>query len=644
MAETLAHRVATLDRARFRGRAHELAVLERLLADGTAGAVVLLHGPGGMGKSALLRELVRRAEAAGLVPRVLDGRELAPVPGELERALDGVQRDDRPLVVIDSYELISGADGWLRSVLLPELPDRSVVILSGRGTPADAWFDGGWEHVAVEIELGPLDDGDARAMLVAHGVTDQPVEELLRWARGWPLALSLAAASSGGAPTASTAAGGRSALMRAAVARLARDDVGAASGDVLAVAAVARRCDARLLRAVLPLVEPAEAMRRLRSLTFAERVGGGLALHDLVRRAVRAELEDRDPERAAELRRRIADHVHDRAVGEDPRMLIDLTELIDDPALRWGLGAEGNAAYRIDSVRAGDPDALAPWYRGRERWWRDVDAFLTEAPDRVVLARDARDQLAGIAIGVTLADPPPNAESDAVLGPWLQDARRRAAGGAVLLWRDATDFGRNADPGSPVVSLMNTAIILGSGLTNPRLSYIPVDASNPAAVRFSRAVGGVEIPQLAVHLDGRRLECHLIDHGPSGMIGQLRQVLYGELRVPTSSIDLADAVREALRDLHRPPALATSPLASGATLDERVASTRALITRAVETAFGDTPQERLLRAVLERGYLDPQTTHEQAAVELSLSRTAYFRRLRQASERVAAWIAERPRA
>ena len=49
----------------------------------------------------------------------------------------------------------------------------------------------------------------------------------------------------------------------------------------------------------------------------------------------------------------------------------------------------------------------------------------------------------------------------------------------------------------------------------------------------------------------------------------------------------------------------------------------------------------LARAVLQRGYLAPDTKHELAAQELNLSRTAYFRRLRQASERVAAWVAER---
>jgi hypothetical protein len=65
---------------------------------------------------------------------------------------------------------------------------------------------------------------------------------------------------------------------------------------------------------------------------------------------------------------------------------------------------------------------------------------------------------------------------------------------------------------------------------------------------------------------------------------------------------------------------------------------RTLLEDAAERAFGDTPDERLLRSVLIRGYFEPAGSHEAAARELHLSRAAYFRRLRSASERVASWL------
>ena len=61
--------------------------------------------------------------------------------------------------------------------------------------------------------------------------------------------------------------------------------------------------------------------------------------------------------------------------------------------------------------------------------------------------------------------------------------------------------------------------------------------------------------------------------------------------------------------------------------------------RAARDAFGDADGERLLASVLTRGYLDPAPSHEVAANELNLSRAAYFRRLKQASERLAEYLA-----
>jgi hypothetical protein len=103
----------------------------------------------------------------------------------------------------------------------------------------------------------------------------------------------------------------------------------------------------------------------------------------------------------------------------------------------------------------------------------------------------------------------------------------------------------------------------------------------------------------------------------------------------------AESVRSALKSFHRPSELAANPLATGTEPDQRAASVRALLEQAVAGAFGDTADEVLARRTLELGYLDPSITHEGAADTLHLSRAAYFRRLRQAVDRVAEWILSR---
>jgi hypothetical protein len=95
-------------------------------------------------------------------------------------------------------------------------------------------------------------------------------------------------------------------------------------------------------------------------------------------------------------------------------------------------------------------------------------------------------------------------------------------------------------------------------------------------------------------------------------------------------------VREALRNYASRSGLAASDLAPAAgSSAARADAVRARIDEAVERAFGTAPEEVLLRQVLVRGYLEPAGSQEQAAHELNMSRTAYFRRLREAVERVA---------
>ncbi len=674
---TLAERLAARDAERFVGRERELAFFDGLLVDDPPKNVVLVHGPGGIGKSTLLREVSRRAERRGWRPRVVEGRELAPAPGELERVHDGVEAEQRPLVLFDTYERMTAMGGWLRRSLLPSLPAEAVVVLAGRRPPEADWFQGGWEQLVAELELEPFGEADARRVAAVHGVQDDDaVARLVEWAKGSPLALALGADAARDGDWRPEELEGRPDLVQAILRRMGDVELEGADRDVLAVAAIARAVDARMLRGVLPGIDADEEFAWLRTRSFAEPVGTGVAPHDLVRKALRADLRARRPDVERDLRRRIADHLYARAVRGEARLLPDLADLVDHPAMRWGLGAEGSVRHRIDGLREGDLDEVCAHSRRRAAldgdafaaWWEPTRRLVEAAPERALVVRDAQERLCGFAYAVTAFGAPPAAVADPILGPWLAHARAEAPGGQALLWRDSLDLmaPREGDIASPILALMNTAVVLRCGLSNPRWSYLPIDPRNEPAVAFARSVNAGHVAHLDHSFGGEDdgiVQCWVLDHGAEGLLGGIRAAVHSEAGLPRDGFRAAipdddggqilhsstcsnarsdpltaEDVRDALRNLDQPLELAHSPLASGHTPEERAASVRAALEAAVAGAFGEGPDEQLLRDVLRRGYLDQASSHEAAWWELHLSRATYFRKLRTASARVAEWL------
>jgi hypothetical protein len=658
---TLAALVSDRDRHSFTGRVKELTFLERCLDDDPPASVVLVCGPGGIGKSALLRELARRADARGWDVFRVDGRELPPQSGALEAALATVRDSDRPLLLIDSFERMTALGGYLRRELLPSLPGRALVVISGRNAPDPAWFTDGWQSAARLLDIGALPPDDALRLLQAYGVTDETGPAITGWAGGSPLALTLAAdavrSGTGWDP-----AGGmdQPEIVRSLIHRLVDDgDIDGVSLSVLGVAAIARVTTPALLAAVLPDIDAGTAYERLCSFTFTEPLGDGLALHELVRKALRADLARRDGERERELRRRIIDQLDERARDGGLLLLIDMAHLIENPAIRWGFGWEGSISHRIDNVRPGDARHVARLLDDLSlgQWWELTERFFTEAPERVAVVRDRAERISGYLVCMTPATAPAFADEDPLIGPWLAHAREHASLGESVLWRDSIDFTDSAR--GEVQAMLGMAGVLRSGAHSLRYAYLPIDPRKPGALAFAQTVGARHLPELDIELADRRIECHRIDYGPDGLLASLRNVVYAELglaapdrpeQVPPARGTAVEpeTVREALRNFQLPHELARSPLARGTDPRERAESVRRLLREAAGHAFGDSANEKLLRDVLINGYLDPAPSHEHAAMRLSLSRAAYFRRLRTAVGRVAehmagSWSDERAR-
>jgi len=639
--KTLAGLVAARDAARFVGRVVELIRLEGLLTHDAPVNVVLLHGPGGVGKSALMRELSRRAAARGATPVEVEARGLAPLAEELDRALAPAMTARRPLVLLDSWERLAALDGHLRRHLLPRLPADALVVIASRHAPGRSWFSAGWDHVVLDLPLSPLGADDADALLAVHGVTDAGRRAAaVAWARGSPLALVLVADPSVAIP-AGPNADAPPAVVDALLRRLLDSQPEGDGRAVLAVAALARVTTPALLAEVLPDVDAARCFAWLCEHPSAEPLGDGVTLHDLVGRTLRADLRGREPELERDLRRRLVDALYARgAVDGLLRLTLDLQHLVQDPAIRWGFAWDPSGKLRIDARRLGDADAIAARSgRAARVWLADARRWFDEAPERVTVIRDEDDVIAGYGIAATPANAPAFAAEDPVIGPRLRHAARKVPGGAAVVFRQAVDLTHGT--GANVTSLLGLAGILGSGLANPAAAYLPIVRGDAAAEAFSAACGARPIDELVVERAGVRVECHNLDYGPGGLLAFQHAAVYRELGLPPpATLPTLEEVRQALRQLDTPALLGRGPLAPATgTLDERAAAVRARIEQAVDDEFGESVEDRQLRATLVRAYLDPAASPEQAAAELDLSRAAYLRLLRAAVARVAAHIA-----
>jgi hypothetical protein len=199
---TFAARLAERDGAAFAGRQRELALILSLAPDDVPRSVLLVHGPAGVGKSALMREIARQGACAEFLVVWVEGREIGPDPDALEEAFGDAWTHERPLILIDDYDCMRALERHLRSTLLPSLPRSALAAIASRRPPDAGWFEGGWEAVAVAMALGPLPPDESRDVLAKLGLANDPrLAAIVAWSGGWPLALRTAADAASADPS-----------------------------------------------------------------------------------------------------------------------------------------------------------------------------------------------------------------------------------------------------------------------------------------------------------------------------------------------------------------------------------------------------------------------------------------------------------
>ncbi len=313
----LQDRLARLTQQNFVGRDAELSVFEEALkADTFPFALLYIYGPGGVGKTTLLRRMMQLCEAASLAPFLLDARRIEPSPDAFLASWNALELGDpqtRRVIFLDTYEQIAVLDGWFREVFLPELPEETLVVFAGRTLPALEWRTHlGWRELCCILPLQNLTPDECRLYLEVRNVPLEQHLSALAFTHGHPLALALAADVLAQHGETDLADNPPPDILQSLLQRFANEVPTEAHGAALEAAALARVVTEDYLQAALGEKEAPALFRWLQTLSFLETGEEGLMVHDSVREVLMAELRWRNRDRYLTLHQRARDYFFDR--------------------------------------------------------------------------------------------------------------------------------------------------------------------------------------------------------------------------------------------------------------------------------------------------------------------------------------------
>lgn len=668
--------------AQFFGRHAELLAFERSLTESPpTTSVFLIHGPGGVGKTTLSEQMKLNALRAGWRHTRLDGRNIEPstqgVLQALSEALDlptghatlpqvlGAWRQQpKRLLIIDAFEHLSHLSFWLRDRLLAELPDQTLIILSGRDAPGELWqTDPCWRHGCATFKLSSLSSADCEQALKNKPLSPAQRTAITRLSHGHPLTLMLLAdvtESSGDTPHALGPD-----VIRELTRCFATQAPSRQHREALAFCALARVTTQELLSAMLGEPSAASIFDWLASLSFMEPHAEGLVPHDLVRDAMSAEMHWRTPHQAEQIKQKLLTHHMQKARGDHPaartRAALDIFYLNrGHPVMRHFVDfAALGSTHSEPATHQDHPDItalvhaeLGPAHAALvQRWQHHPGAtwWLVRSPSGTLSAAMLHLEIDRLTTADFQADP-----ALRQLHEWMSGRAPLKPHERAICARIGVVKRNLPNPSSCVNALQVRTFSLW--MSEPALAWFALTNVDPDHWRpMMQHIDFHPIDAHSVEMDGQRLGTFVHDWRTvplsawpariGGKAGPDHPLAPSHLppnalahMAKTQQQDFKSAVHDALRHWHDATALARSPLLNKLELpDNSSLSTperlRQLITHTALELARHPRQARFMKTI-ELTYWRPVGSQELAAERLGLPFGTYRYQLRTAIERL----------
>ncbi len=369
MQNTLSERLTRLRAGFFVGRKNQRERFAAFLDDPT---VRILHiiGPGGIGKTSLIRNFVRHCSEQEIAFAHLDARQVPsdpqkfieklraacglPADAEVRRHL---QKPGKFVLFIDTYEELAELEGWLVDHFFPHLGSECRVVLASRQPPSSVWRDDpAWRALSDELSLRHLTHEDSRELLNLHGVKKEQQEQAARLSHGNPLVLSLIAQVLTDDPSADISGGLPVDRVYHLMERMLDRPPSDSHLCALQVSSMMRAVTEDSLSGILGIPNASEVFRWLANLSFMRWTELGLTPHDLIREIVERDLKLRLPTRHEDLffrcRRYLVDGLLNSKSSNRQRFMEDFFYLFRDaPAFRAIFGGHLGDGFYVDPGR-----------------------------------------------------------------------------------------------------------------------------------------------------------------------------------------------------------------------------------------------------------------------------------------------------
>jgi len=405
---------------KFIGRKKEIDILLHAFDSPELPFVVAyIHGPGGIGKSFLIRNLMSRITDKGGHVAFLDCRQSEPtingylsglgkalgLPEEQPTLEDLIlyiaKSTDRTLICLDQYENFILMDTWLRQVFIPALPDTTLTVMASRYAPKTSWLTTeGWQDLFTEIELSEFSEEESIQMLKTRNLDKDQTERVKQFAHGYPLVLELGAAAMRSQPDLDVHSGPPVKIITQ-LSQVLLSDLSPAKMEAVQAMSTVRWTTEPILRALLNLENVQTVFNELAELPFVFPTQEGLILHEVFQEAVSRDLSSRDPERYNFYRSRAWRFFSKESQKAREHHLWHLTAdmlyLIENPVIREAFFPKGSSEYVLQPAVEEDYEEIIEIAHNEEtKEAADlVEQWLNHHPESFFVAKGSDTKVAG---------------------------------------------------------------------------------------------------------------------------------------------------------------------------------------------------------------------------------------------------------